>query len=103
MCIVMFEISINIVMKFSDDGSFELCFECNWDLPPVLFVGKTEGQSVLAVGCHLLVHTCEDDTSTACAWAAPHNSKLKEIILSKRAETNHHKEILKRNLADVEA
>ena len=31
-------------MKLSVDGSFELCFERNWDLPLALqLAGKTEG------------------------------------------------------------
>ena len=32
-----------IVTKFSGDGPFELCFECNWDLTFVFSWGKTEG------------------------------------------------------------
>ena len=34
------------------------------------FVGKTEGADVLVLGSHSSVHTCEDNASTACLWAA---------------------------------
>ena len=51
------------------DGPFELCFERNWDLLFALFLWRRL-PSVLAVGGHLLVHTCADDASPACAWVA---------------------------------
>ena len=35
---------------------FELHFEHNYDLTFVFYVGKTEVDSVLPVGCHLLMH-----------------------------------------------
>ena len=43
-----------IVMKFSGDVPFELCFERNWDL--LVALSCREGQSVLAVGHHLSIH-----------------------------------------------
>ena len=48
--------------KFSGDGPFELCFERNWTdfLYRLRFLaGKTEGQSVLAVGRHSSTHVRE--------------------------------------------
>ena len=60
---VAFEIATNS-QEILWDGSFELCFKCNWDLMPALFLwGRLRGQSVLAVGRHWLVHTSEDDAS----------------------------------------
>ena len=54
-------------MKFSGNGSFELCFARNWDLPLALFCREDGGQSALAVVCHSLVYTCEDDELTTHA------------------------------------
>ena len=40
---VVFKIATNIVRKFFEDSPFDLHIECNWDLPPALIAGKTEG------------------------------------------------------------
>ena len=71
---VAFEIA-PIARKFSGDSPFELCFERDWDLPPALFAGKIEGY-VLGVGSHLSVHTCKDDSSSACLWATSHKKYI---------------------------
>ena len=71
---------------------FEVGCERNCDIAPVLF-DHAWGQSVLAVGRHLLVHMRADDASTASAWVAPRNEK--------RAETRNLKKISKRNLPNV--
>ena len=42
----------------------------------LFFVGKTEGQSILAVGHHSSMHTCVDDASTAIMWAVPCNNYM---------------------------
>ena len=40
-----------VARKFSWDSPFELCFECNCDVTPVLFfAGKSAWGSILAVG-----------------------------------------------------
>ena len=44
------------------------------------FARKTEEQSVLAVGSHLLVHKYKADASTTCAWTAPHNKIGRHIL-----------------------
>ena len=74
------------------DGTVELCFERNWDLYRLLCIGGIlRGQSVLVVGSHLSVHTCEDDASTASAWVATHNNL--KVFLSEKMETSLHKKI----------
>ena len=45
-----------VAKKLSGSVRFELSFECDCDLTPAFFAGKTEGQSVLAGACHSLVH-----------------------------------------------
>ena len=42
--------------EISGNDLLSFIFEHNCDLPPAFFAEKTEGQSVLAVGCHSLVH-----------------------------------------------
>ena len=40
---VAFKKATIVARKFSEDGPFELCFECNCDLiPAIFFAGKTE-------------------------------------------------------------
>ena len=58
---------------------------------------RLRGRSVLDVGHHSLVHTHENDTSTACAWVAPHRKKFTK----KEQKQVSIKKILKRSLADV--
>ena len=98
---VAFETATNtVVLKFSGNGSFELSYERNWYLLLKLFVGTTQGQSVLAARSHSSVHMCEDDASTASMWAALCNKLLLDFY-QKRTETSLHKKFLKRNLAIV--
>ena len=42
--------------EISGSDLLSFIFEHNYNLPPAFFAEKTEGQSVLAVGCHSLVH-----------------------------------------------
>ena len=42
--------------KFSRDGPFELRLSVTVTYLQRFFVGKTKGASVVAVGCHSLVH-----------------------------------------------
>ena len=52
------------------------------------FVGNTERTE-----CTGSVHTCEDDTLTASAWAA-HVTNFKKNVYQNRTETSLHKKIL---------
>ena len=63
---------------FSITGTYTAC---------TFLQGRLRGQSVLAVGCHSSVHMCEDDASTACAWAALCNT-LQEIYQKEQKQVS---------------
>ena len=52
-----------------------------------LLQGRLRGQSVLAVGRHLSMHTCTDDASTAITWAVLHNKLLLKDFYQKKEQS----------------
>ena len=77
-----------VARNFSEDGPFELRFEHNCNLTPVIFCGgRLRGQSILAVGRHSSVHMCADDASTAITWVV--SCKLTDFYKN-RTETSLH-------------
>ena len=59
---------VHLSFALSITGTYCLGFFCEKDCG---------GQSVLAVGSHLSMHTCKNDTFTACTWAAPQKAPIK--------------------------
>ena len=53
----MFEAATLLSIKLFEDSTFQLRFDRNWDLPPVISAEKTKGVDfILSVGRHLSVH-----------------------------------------------
>ena len=88
-------------MKFSGDGTFELCFEHNCDLPLCLLALKTE--EAQCTGCwmpFINAHVHKDDTSTAIRRQHCVTKLLKDYYQKENKQVSI-KRFQKRNLADV--